>query len=221
VVFAGGLYTASRERITAHEFQTKPYRVLAPTLCLVIPDSSSSSSSNLPSFALTVPSPISPTHPSSPILPAPAPLTCESYLAAAASAPPTSRVPSLPPQRCPHMLRLLSRSRRCGGCEQQQLACEIWWSSRSATLCAPAAPSTVETRAVYCALDLSFGLSECACVGQGMATTILFMRRCSSKSSDTGIKSKSEAVARAPAPSRILRVFRRACHVLSAPTRYL
>ncbi|KAN0127894.1 hypothetical protein V8E53_007924, partial [Lactarius tabidus] len=44
-----GFYTASGERITTHEFQTKPHRVLAPTLCIVIPDSSSNSS-NLPSF---------------------------------------------------------------------------------------------------------------------------------------------------------------------------
>jgi hypothetical protein len=122
VVFSGGLYTASGERIAMHEFQTKPHRVLAPTLCIVIPDSSSCC---LPSFALTVASPISPTHPSSPILPAPSHFTRESYLAAAASAPPSSRVPSLPPRRCPQFLYLLSRSRCCERCELQQLACEI------------------------------------------------------------------------------------------------
>ena len=224
VVFSG-LYTASGERITTHEFQTKPHRVLAPTLFLVIPDSNTSSSS-LPSFALTVPSPISPTFPSSPI-PAPSPFTREAYLAAAVSAPSTSRVPSLPPKRCPHMLYLLP-SHCCARCELQQLACEIWWGSRGAMLCAPQVPAaacTPKMRAVYYALGLPFGRLERSCVDLDAVTAISFMRQSSrsrrcSQSSDTSIKSKPVVVTRVPAPARILRVFvRRACHVLSAPTR--
>ena len=201
--------------------------MLAPTLCLVIPDSNSNGSSSLPSFALTVPSPISPTHPLLPILPAPSPFTREAYLVAAASAPSTSRVPSLPPQRCPHMLYLLP-SNCCARCELQQLACEIWWGSRGAMLCAPQVPAaacTPKMRAVYYALGLPFGHLESACVDLDAVTAISFMRqpsrsRRSSKSSDTSIKSKPAVVTRVPAPVRILRVFvRRARHVLSAPTR--
>ncbi|KAF8274334.1 hypothetical protein EI94DRAFT_1714222 [Lactarius quietus] len=217
---------ASGEQITTHEFQTKPHRVQAPTLCLLIPDTSMSGSDSVPSFVLTVPSPVSPL---SPILPVPSLFTRESYLAAAASAPSSSRVPSLPPQRCTHMLYLLSRSRCCSSCELQQLACEIWWGSRGAMLCAPQVPAaacTPTTRAVYYSLGLPLGRLEHACVDWDAATSISFMRqshrvRKSSRSSiDTGIKSKPVVATRAPAPARILRVFvRRARHVLSAPTR--
>ena len=199
--------------------------MLAPTLCLVIPDSGSNGSSSLPSFALTVPSPISPTHPLSPTLPAPSPFTCDAYLAAAAGAPPTSRVPNLPPLRCPHMLYLLP-SHCCERCELQQLVCEIWWGSRGAMLCAPQVPAaacTPKMRAVYYALDLPFGRLERACVDLDVVTAISFMHqssrsRRSSKSSY--IKSKPVVVTRVPTPARILRVFvRHARHVLCAPTR--
>jgi len=219
VIFSD-LYTASGDSITTHEFESKPRRVLAPTLYIAIPDSSSissGSSSSLPSFALTVPSPISPTHPASDVLPPAPPFTRESYLAAAASAPPSSRVPSLPHQRCPHQLYLRPRNRWCSRCEVQKLACEVWWGSRGSLLCAPhisAALSTPQTRAVYYALGLPLGHLERACIEWDDVTAISFMRR------DTGIMSKSVAVARASAPARILRVFvRRARHILSAPTR--
>ena len=80
-------------------------------------------------------------------------------------------------------------------------------------------------RAVYYALGLPFGRLERSCVDLDAVTAISFMRQSSrsrrcSQSSDTSIKSKPVVVTRVPAPARILRVFvRRACHVLSAPTR--
>ena len=229
MVFSG-LYTASGECITTHEFETKPHRVLAPTLYVIIPDSSSSSI-NLPSFALTVPSPISPTHPLSPVLHSPAPpFTRDSYLAAAASAPPSSRVPSLPHQRCPHMVYLLPRNRYCPLCDLQQLACEIWWSSRGSMLCAPDIPpaaSTPKMRAVYYALELPLGRLEPACVDWDDVTAISFMSRPTrvrgnrnSDRSETSTKSRPVDAIRAPASSRMLRVLaRRVRHVLSAPSR--
>ncbi|KAH9024408.1 hypothetical protein EDB84DRAFT_1506745 [Lactarius hengduanensis] len=232
-VVISSLYTASGERITTHEFQSKPRRVLAPTLYLVIP-STSTGSTGLPNFALTLPSPISPT--SSPVLlPPPSPFTRASYLAAAALAPPSSRVPSLPHQRCPHMLFRLTaappqHNRCCALCSTQQLACEIWWGTRGSMLCAPqlpAAASTPTTRAVYYALGLPLGRLERACVDWDVVATISFMRqtlrssRCTSSSCGVSVKSKpADVVTRAPAPSRILRVFvRRARRVLSAPAK--
>ncbi|KAI9453564.1 hypothetical protein BJY52DRAFT_1214103 [Lactarius psammicola] len=239
VVFSG-LFTASGECITTHEFQSKPHRVLAPTLCLIIPNSGTNSS-KLPGFALTVPSPISPTqHPSSPVLPPPSPFTRTSYLAAAARAPLSSLVPSLPPQRCPHTpIRFTlaaaappQQSRCCALCSLQQLACEIWWSSRGPMLCAPQLPagaSTPTTRAVYYALGLPLGRLDHACVDWDVVAAISFMRQphrikssrsTCSNSSGVGIKSKpAVVVTRVPALSRILRVFvRRARRVLTAPT---
>ncbi|KAH9041401.1 hypothetical protein EDB85DRAFT_1923065 [Lactarius pseudohatsudake] len=229
-VVISSLYTASGERITTHEFQSKSHRVLAPTLYLVIP-STSTGSTGLPNFALTLPSPISST--SSPVLlPPPSPFTRASYLAAAALAPPSQRVPSLPHQRCPHMLFRLTaappqHNRCCALCSTQQLACEIWWGSRGSMLCAPqlpAAASTPTTRAVYYALGLPLGRLECACVDWDVIDAISFMRqtpRCTSSSCGISVKSKPvDVVTRAPAPSRILRVFvRRARRVLSAPAK--
>ena len=233
VVFSG-LYTASGESITTHEFDTKPHRGLAPTLCLIIPDGNSSSS-NLPSFALTVPSPISPTHPLSPVLlPVPR-FTRESYLAAAVSAPPSSRVPNLPLEYCPHVRYLPPRNRWCSLCELQQLACEIWLGSRGSMLSAPnilPAANTPQTRAVYYALRLPLGRLERECVDVDDVIAISIMRlptrvrgSRSRKSCDTGSKSKpvvapSVVATRAPAaPSRIRALARRVRHVLSAPTR--
>jgi hypothetical protein len=77
-------------------------------------------------------------------------------------------------------------------------------------------------RAIYHALDLSFGRLE-----EDEGTSISFMRQPhrsrrssdSSEGSDTSIKSKPVAATRALAPSRILRVFHRARRVLSAPAR--
>ncbi|KAH9070778.1 hypothetical protein EDB83DRAFT_2550918 [Lactarius deliciosus] len=235
-VVISSLYTASGERITTHEFQSKPHRGLAPTLYLVIP-STSTGSTGLPNFALTLPSPISST--SSPILLPPfSPFTRASYLAAAALAPPSSRVPSLPHQRCPHMLFRLPRAtaappqhnRCCALCSTQQLACEIWWGSRGSMLCAPqlpAAASTPTTRAVYYALGLPLGRLERACVDWDVVAAISFMsqppRIRSSRCTSSVISEKSQpvvVVTRAPAPSRILHVFvRRARRVLSAPAK--
>ncbi|KAH9058297.1 hypothetical protein EDB87DRAFT_1823162 [Lactarius vividus] len=233
-VVISSLYTASGERITTQEFQSKSHRVLAPTLYLVIP-STSTGSTGFPNFALTVPSPISST--SSPVLlPPVSPFTRASYLAAAALAPPSSRVPSLPHQRCPHMLFRHSRTtatppphgHSCALCSTQQLACEIWWGSRGSMLCAPqlpAAASTPTTRAVYYALGLPLGRLERACVDWDVVAAISFMRQPPRirSSCSSGIDAKSKpvvVVAPTPAPSRILRVFvRRARRVLSAPAK--
>ena len=235
VVFCS-LYTASGERITTHEFQSKRHRVLAPTLRLVIP-SGGSSSSSLPGFALTLPSPISPTqYLSSPVfLPAPRPFTCASYLAASARAPLSSRVPNLPPQRCPHTLfRLTSTiaapppSRCCALCSLQHLACDIWWGSRGSMLCAPhlpAAASTQTTRAVYYALRLPLGRREPGCVDSDVVAAIkrqaprVSSSRSASNSSGVGIESSVSVVTSSSVPLRIKRIFRRAGHVLSALSR--
>ncbi len=56
VIFSS-LNMTSGERIATHKFQSQPYRVLVPTLRLIIP------SSSIPGFTLTLSSPISPHHP--------------------------------------------------------------------------------------------------------------------------------------------------------------
>ena len=216
---------ASGERITAQEFESKAHSMMAPTLRIIIPTKSSSSGS-FPSFALTLPSPVSPTTTVSPIHPLPLPYTRATYLAAAACAPPSSVVPSLPPLRCRHTL---STSRYCSRCSMQQLACEIWWGSRSSMLSVPqvpAAASTPTTRAMYYALELPFGRLDRACVDRDAVAAISFKRQPASvsrriydnsNSSDVGKKSKSVSVALAS--SRIRVFFHRARNVLSAPSR--
>jgi hypothetical protein len=164
IVFSG-LYATPGERITTHEFQTKSHGVLALTLVHCHPRQQQQQ--RPPQLRADcsfthLPNPSTIAH-----LSVPSPFTRESYLAAPASAPPTSRVPSLPPHRFPHTLYLLSRSRCCERCELQQLACEIWWGSRGAILCAPQVPAaacTLEMRAIYYALGLPLGPLERACV---------------------------------------------------------
>lgn len=157
VVFSSGLITASGDRVTAHEFRKAP-RALAPTLHLFIPsespttikewpasskdkdreeerDCTSYLSAPLPSFALTLASPI--TSPRSPIhLPSPPdkPFTHASYYAQVmrARSPPSStqRIPYLP-QYCAHTLRPFIPPTNCPLCAIQLLACETWYNSRN------------------------------------------------------------------------------------------
>lgn len=79
-------------------------------------------------------------------------------------------------------------------------------------------------RAVYYALGLPFGRLDRACVDCDAVSSISLMRqpprsRRSSKSGDNGTNPKSVVVKRVYAPPRILRVLRRARHVISALTR--
>ncbi|KAH9987695.1 hypothetical protein BJV77DRAFT_772103 [Russula vinacea] len=169
VVFSSGLIRASGDRVTAHEFRkarTRGGRRLAPTLHLVIPSPSAAalttitteqqqapsekdvvveggSCPSLPSFALTLASPITPRSPIHPQTDPPNPFTRASYYAQVARAPrhPTSRnnnttrrmrIPYLP-QYCAHTLRpfVPITSSNCPLCAIQLLACETWWNSRS------------------------------------------------------------------------------------------
>ena len=155
VLFSSGLITASGTHVTAQEFRKAP-RALAPTLHLFIPsgspaptkelpasskeaeeerDGTSCPSAPLPSFALTLASPV--TSPRSPIHaphPPDKPFTHVSYYAqvARARAPPSStrRVPYLP-QYCTHTLRPFIPLTNCPLCAIQLLACETWYNSRN------------------------------------------------------------------------------------------
>jgi hypothetical protein len=177
-----GFYTASGERITTHEFQTKPHRVLAPTLCIVIPDSSSNSS-NLPSFGRLSHRPSrQPTHHRR---------SFRRHLLSRAN--PTSRVPSLPPSAghtCSHATAVV-RDTSCSSSHAKSGGVRaVPCSAHLRGACTP------KTRAVYYALGLPLGPLERACIEQDTVTAISFMRqlprsRRTNKSSDTSIKSKS------------------------------
>ncbi|KAI9444573.1 hypothetical protein H4582DRAFT_1909837 [Lactarius indigo] len=211
-VVISNLYTASGERITTQEFQSKPHRVLAPTLYLVIPSNTSTAAAAtavLPNFALTLPSPISST--SSPVLlpsfspftqrvlPSPPACSCASLLARPQSS--RTSVARTLLFRLPRATSAAPQqpTRRCALCSTQQLACEIWWAA-----------STPTTRAVYYALGLPLGRLERACVDRDVVAAISFMRQpprvrnsssASSSGSGVGVKSKPVVVVtRAPAP---------------------
>ena len=157
VVFSSGLIKASGTSVTAQEFRKAP-RALAPTLHLFIPSGSpaptkewlasskdaedseerdgiSYPSAPLPSFALTLASPVmSPRSPIHAPPPPDKPFTHASYYAQVARVRArfvsTRRVPYLP-QYCTHTLRPFIPLTNCPLCAIQLLACETWYNSRN------------------------------------------------------------------------------------------
>ncbi|KAH9980768.1 hypothetical protein BJV74DRAFT_83550 [Russula compacta] len=241
VIFSG-LLKASGERVTTQEFRKT--NTLAPTLHLVIPfspfpalapaaatdtakkeqehvstseDDEPENVCPLPSFSLTLATPISPRSPVHPPSP-PTPFTHASYYAMAARAPPNARVPYLP-QYCPHTLRPFVPLSSCKSCALQLLACDTWWCSRGpehgkATLRAPPVPpacSTPTTRAIHYALGIPLGEFDPSCVDRDVVEDIMFIPRVAAS------RRGKKPVIRAP--SRIRMLFRRARYLLTASAR--
>ena len=231
VVFSG-LRRASGEHITPNEFRNESSS-LAPTLRIIIPSSPSPVSSTdsgaiaeneenacpeLPSFTLTLASPISPRSPILPPSPTTTPFSPTSYYALAARTPPSARVPYLP-QHCTHTLRPFAPLSSCKLCAVQLLACETWWNSRShgaATLCAPQvypATCTPTTRSIFYALHMPLGELDESCIDLDVVESIRFISRPAAQR-----KVNKKRVVRASS-SRIRSIFRRMGHILTAPTR--
>ncbi|KAH9953362.1 hypothetical protein BC827DRAFT_1159275 [Russula dissimulans] len=259
VVFSG-LHEASGAPITPNEFLNNKASRLAPTLRLIItPPSPSPATSTgagpivaekddeeeenaacaeLPSFTLTLASPVSPRSPIYPSSPTTTPFTRTSYYALAAHAPPTARVPYLP-QYCSHTLRPFVPLSSCKLCALQLLACETWWHSRNgnsnnsnnknnkhkernhgaaATLCPPQvlpATCTSTTRAIFYALGIPLGELDRSCVDLDVVESIVLI---SLPAAQRRVNKKPVVFVRAPS-SRMRVLFRRMRHILTAPAR--
>jgi hypothetical protein len=147
--------------------------------------------------------------------------TLTSYYDLARRAPLTERVPYLP-QFCPHTAQpfVPPCTSGCARCSVQLLACDIWFSSASASTDAhralPVLPAkcTVEMRSVYYALGISLGEHDRSLVDQNIVKSIIILRRTA-----VAFRVRGDRKSAVRGSSRTRTLFRRVCHVLSTPLR--
>lgn len=161
------IHRASGSRVSAEQFVLEPSG-LKSSLSLHIgsPPSSVCATTDtdahiepLPSFVLTLPTPVSPQ----------SNFTTEKLLNAAEAAAPGDRVSSFP--QCDHLLS----GKLCHACETQMLACRVWLQNTDrgaqAVLCEPLIRSTQSTTRTRAVLASSMGVGASYPPGVGLGLT--------------------------------------------------